>query len=168
MKTTTFIVLALGMVSGVTQAQSCNSAIDASTPDVRFVVAGSEVKDLRSNLTWKRCSEGQVWNASTSSCSGAAFSLTWQQALQRADAQWRLPNIKELLSIAEVSCGSPAINETIFPNTPNLFFWSASPYINNAQAWSVLFEDGNDEGANKSAGGSVRLVKKTSTSAQNN
>ncbi|PWQ92354.1 DUF1566 domain-containing protein [Leucothrix pacifica] len=159
MKTIISIALSLGLLSGVAQAQSCNTAIEDSTPDIRFVTSGDEVKDLMTNLTWKRCAQGQVWNSATSSCVGTVLSLSWSQALSQGTGDWRLPNIKELLSIVEISCSAPAINETIFPNTPDDYFWTSSPYINNAQAWLVLFEDGNDEGGSKSNGNSVRLVK---------
>lgn len=160
MKTITPVVLFLGLLSGVVQAQSCNDSIDESTPNIRFEVSGDEVTDMRTNLIWKRCAEGRVWVSASSSCSGSALSLTWSQALSRGTGDWRLPNIKELLSIVEVSCASPAINETIFPDTStDGFFWTSSPYINNGQSWSVLFDDGNDEGTDKSSGGSVRLVK---------
>ena len=162
MKTVISIALTLGLLSGVAQAQTCNSAIEASTPDARFITSGSEVRDVVTNLTWKRCPEGKVWNTTSSSCTGVALSLSWNLALSEPTGDWRLPNIKELLSIVEVSCGSPAINETVFPDTPSGFFWTASPYINNSQAWLVLFEDGNDEGGNKSEGGAVRLVKDAS------
>ena len=159
MKTVLSITLSLALLSGVAQAQTCNSAIAESTPDIRFVVSDGEVTDLVTNLTWKRCAEGKVWNSTTSSCAGTALSLTWNLALAEPTGDWRVPNIKELLSIVEVSCGFPAINETIFPDTSNNFFWTSSPYINNDQAWSVLFEDGNDEGGNKNSGASVRLVR---------
>ena len=162
MKTIGSIALGLTLLSGVAQAQSCNSAIEDSTPDVRFVISGDEVRDVVSNLTWKRCAQGQIWNSVSASCSGAVLSLTWSQALSQASGEWRLPNIKELLSIVEVSCSSPAINETIFPDTSDESFWTSSPYINNAQAWTVLFSDGNDEGSNKNNGASVRLVKDAS------
>ena len=86
-------------------------------------------------------------------------SKSTKKALSEAHDGWRVPNIKELHSIVEVSCRSPAINETIFPDAESDYFWTASPYINNAQTWSVSFTDGNDQGFGKSNGLFVRLVK---------
>lgn len=157
MKKVCSIILSAMLLPAMAQAQSCNDSIRQSTFSAQFLINNDEVRDIRTNLVWKRCSVGKVWTGS--SCSGTATSLTWQQALAAGSDDWRLPNIKELLSIVEVSCASPAINTTIFPSTSNLFFWTSSPYANNNQVWTVLFEDGNDEGGNKSDGGAVRLVR---------
>ena len=162
MKTIVSIALTLGLLSGVAQAQSCNNNIPASAPDARFILSDDEAQDLVTNLTWKRCAQGQQWNEESASCSGAATPMTWSQALSESADGWRVPNIKELLSIVEVSCSSPAINTAIFPNTSSVSFWTASPYINNAQTWSVSFDDGNDAGGGKSSGLLVRLVKDAS------
>lgn len=156
------LLLSVTLSSGAVWAQSCNDNITASTPDARFIVSGDEVEDVRTNLIWKRCAEGQTWDDSTTSCTGSVSSLSWLEALALADEEWRLPNVKELLSIVEVSCAFPAINETVFPNTPDSAFWTSSPYINNAFSWAVLFEDGNDEGSDKSIGAAIRLVKDAS------
>ena len=158
MKAIIAVLFLIGCLSSVVHAeQSCNSAIEPSTPSSQFILMGSEVKDVKTNLIWKRCSVGQYWNGSQ--CTGTTSALSWEQALAQSGSGWRLPNIKELLSIVEVSCGSPAANIKIFPNTPNVFFWTGSPYTNNNQVWSVSFEDGNDEGGNKSTQGAVRLVR---------
>lgn len=157
MKKIALIILSAMLLPLAAQAQSCNSSILESTPSVLFDIAGDEVTDIRTQLVWKRCSVGKTWSGS--SCDGAASSLTWEQALATGTNGWRLPNIKELLSIVEVSCASPAINQFAFPNTSDLYFWTSSPYVNNNQAWSVTFEDGNDEGGNKLDGGAVRLVR---------
>jgi hypothetical protein len=95
------------------------------------------VTDTATGLTWKRCSEGQSWDGAT--CAGSAMYHTWQQALQVADtasyagqSDWRLPNAKELASIVEQACYSPAIDEAVFPATPSSYYWSSSPGASNA------------------------------------
>lgn len=158
MKSLFSIIVSAALLPAMAQAQSCNSQITPSTPNAQFQVDGEEVIDFRTNLIWKRCATGQTWTGS--SCSGASDSYTWAQALSVGNGtNWRLPNIKELLSLVEVSCGSPAINASIFPNTEDLYFWTSSPYVNNNQAWLVSFSDGNDEGGDKSIGRAVRLVR---------
>ena len=145
------VLLALGI--GQAHAQTCNSAIPASTPTSRFTTsADGTATDSATGLMWKRCAEGQAWNPATGACDGTAGTFTWQQALQRAQqvnagtaganlgySGWRVPNQKELGSIVERRCYSPAINETVFPGTSN-WFWSASSYANYSYyAWSVSF-----------------------------
>jgi hypothetical protein len=58
---------------------------------------------------------------------------------------WRLPNIKELTSIADKSLNYPAINATAFPATPPFGFWSSSPVAGTGQAWCVYFGAGSVE-----------------------
>lgn len=96
----------------------------------RFTVSGEEVTDKRTGLVWKRCSEGQT--LSGSSCTGTAASYKHEQALARAKSAnttdsatgWRLPNVKELASLADKGCQSPAIDSTAFPGTPSGVYWS--------------------------------------------
>ncbi|MBV5310448.1 DUF1566 domain-containing protein, partial [Chromatium okenii] len=55
---------------------------------------------------------------------------------------WRMPDIKELLSIADHSRHSPAIDTNYFPNTPSDEFWSGSPYaFYSIYVWDVGFYD---------------------------
>lgn len=125
--------------------------------------------DNKTKLTWKRCSEGQVWNGA--SCTGAPLKLSWQDALQLADGatyagkqDWRLPNIKELGSIVEKACETPAIDSKAFPNTPSDDFWTSSPFVGDTRdAWIVGFYYGSDAHTNykgsKEAGRYIRLVR---------
>ena len=93
----------------------------------RYSSDGSEVSDLRTGLTWRRCSEGQSWTGGN--CVASAIGLTHEQALALAKTQagWRLPNIKELASIVDLRQSNPAIDGVVFPSTPADFFWSSTP-----------------------------------------
>ena len=117
--------------------------------DAPFTVSadGTEVTDGRTGLVWRRCAEGMV--ASGGTCTGTASTFTHEQALTRARDQatststsvaWRLPNVKELASIADRSKSNPAIDTVAFPATPSNWFWSSSPYVGYAgDAWGVNF-----------------------------
>ena len=148
-----------------------NSAITATTTHLTDNNDGT-ITDPESGLIWKKCSEGQSWSATSNNCTGTADIYTWQAALQRAQAvnvgsgenflqiDWRVPNINELDSIAELRCENPAINKTVFPNTPADYFWSSSPYAPiSVHAWSVYFVDGVDLANGKPNGAFVRLVR---------
>jgi hypothetical protein len=116
---------------------------------------------------WKKCSEGQ----SGSDCrSGSATGYTWQQALQQAQTvnqsgfagykDWRVPNVNELNSIVEEQCYEPAVNLSIFPNTPSSWYWSSSSLASySSSAWSVHFGYGNTGSDLKYYGLYVRLVR---------
>jgi hypothetical protein len=154
----------------ITLAQTCQTAsIPATTPTNRFTVNNNgTVSDSKTGLMWKKCSEGQ----SGADCSGgSAATYTWQLALQQAQtvnngggfagySDWRVPNVKELLSIVEEQCVSPAINLTVFPNTPSNLYWSSSPNANDSySAWGVGFYSGYSYYSLKSNYSYVRLVR---------
>jgi hypothetical protein len=132
----------------------------------RFVQSGAEVTDQRTGLTWQRCSAGQSWSGST--CTGTATGHTHEAALALAKAAnpsqtangWRLPNVKELASLADKGCQSPAIDSTAFPATPSNWFWSSSPYVgDSSNAWVVSFDNGYVNSNARGGSGHVRLVR---------
>lgn len=70
-------------------------------------------------------------------------SMTWEQALMYIDSlnnqnntNWRMPNIKELQSLANYNYSNPAIPNNIFSYSNNAFFWSSTTTINQPlRAW---------------------------------
>lgn len=123
-------------------------AVCPSVPTAsRFSVnaAGDEVTDARTGLVWARCSVGQVWDGTT--CSGIASSYTHEQALSFAQGAvgWRLPSVRELSSLADKGCQSPAIDSAAFPNTRDTAYWSSTPYVGGAvgNSWGVVFDRGS-------------------------
>ena len=73
---------------------------------------------------------------------------------------WRMPNIKELLGIADHGKTDPAIDTNYFPNTPNSWFWSGSPLaINSSSAWNVYFGEGYASNDGRDGYLRVRLVR---------
>jgi hypothetical protein len=132
-----------------------------------FVISsdGNEVTDQKTGLIWRRCSEGMAWNGST--CAGTASTFTHEAALQYAATQanstgiaWRLPNIKELASIADISRSNPAIDPAAFPATPTNSFWSSSPNVGyGTDAWYVHFSYGYTHYDYRYRSYHVRLVR---------
>ncbi len=173
-------------------AQVCDGSVASTTPTTAFTInADSTVSDNFTGLMWKPC----VLGLSGNDCgTGTAQSYTWQTALQAVAAvnidpaetfsDWRLPNTKEITSIVEMQCHSPASNQTLFPATPmvpsyntadpqqitvyNSLLWSSTPSsIYNAAAssngralaWGINFIDGGIVRADKNSSGFVRLVR---------
>ncbi len=123
------------------------------------------VTDPTTGLTWMRCSMGQTWSGST--CTGTVSTYTWDQANAltgtvtfAGQSDWRLPNIRELTTIVDLSVFDPAIDQRAFPVTPGSDFWSGSPYANySGYAWYVGFDYGNAFSNFRSYGNAVRLVR---------
>jgi len=131
--------MAQRLVSGEHQAND--------TSDDRYTVIDGTVTDGVTGLMWKQCPEG----LEGSDCSvGAAGLLIWGGSMKRARdsdfagyTDWRLPNMKELLSIVAFDQSSPAINTTVFPGTTEIF-WSSTPkYVTTgSQSYVVDFAKG--------------------------
>lgn len=137
-----------------------------SNPDSAYTDNGDgTVTHQPTGLIWKRCVEGQRWTGST--CSRTAGNFTWAQALTQArnstfagQSDWRLPDLKELRSLVEECRFNPSINDTIFPNTPNSYFWSGSLVPNTSSyAWGVYFGYGSAYSDFRSNAFAVRLVR---------
>ncbi|CAK0752417.1 conserved exported hypothetical protein [Gammaproteobacteria bacterium] len=143
---------------------------------VRLVRAGQCIGNLTDNLDgtvtdgctglmWAACSVGQTYIAGT--CTGTVSSMAWSKALVAAKnstlanySDWRLPNIKELISLVDYSSFDPSIDVNYFPNTPSEYFWSASAFAYDSDdAWDVYFYDGNAHDDDKNGAFQVRLVR---------
>jgi Protein of unknown function (DUF1566)/Secretion system C-terminal sorting domain len=76
--------------------------------------------------------------------------LSWEDALKYAEnltfanaSDWRLPNIKELQSISDMSVGSPSINTTFFPTIGVKKYWSSTSLPNQTtKAWYLQTQFG--------------------------
>lgn len=165
MRSTVFAVICA--VAAQSAFATCRNDITASTPDQNFTLHNDgTVTHNSTGLMWMRCSLGQTWDGST--CTGAASTFLWQNALVAAQSHsfggfsdWRLPNKNELESLVEQRCVSPSINSMVFPNTPSTFFWSSSPDADNSfSAWSFNFGSGYVGFSLKGLGNyQVRLVR---------
>lgn len=145
-----FWVLVLLPVLVFAQDYCADSRLIANNPTSAYVLHDDgTVTDPRTGLMWKRCAEGQAWDAAASTCTGEATSLAWGAALAAGDtgfaghADWRLPNIKELASLVEICRFQPAINEEVFPAPATIAnYWSSSPVGETGNAWSLVIGTG--------------------------
>lgn len=161
------ILLSIFLLANTSYAQQdCQDYIPNHWQDSRYTDnSDGTVLDKTTNLIWKKCAEGLSGNDCATGSATPFY--TWQQALQFANSHtfaaksdWRLPNIKELESLAALNCHNPSINTTLFPNTPASSFWSSSlvpGYSRNA--WLLLFIRGDDYDGDRRVGGTVRLVR---------
>ncbi|MDH4161917.1 MAG: DUF1566 domain-containing protein [Nitrospirota bacterium] len=101
------------------------------------------VTDTGTNLMWE---QAQTVPPAT---------YTWEEVITRCEdlvlpaagyADWRLPNVKELLTIVDDTRYDPAIDPVCFPNTQSYAFWSSSTNFlssTGAIAWGVEFYHGS-------------------------
>ena len=117
----------------------------------QFFEEGRFVRDVRNNITWYRCTLGQVWNSDTKTCSGETVrlsqdesSIAVQQAEHQLGGQWRLPTKDELESLICVECAPPKIRQKYFPNIEREAYWSGTKNRwNRRMYWSVNFMTGH-------------------------
>lgn len=137
----------------------------------RFVATGAEVLDTAHGLIWQRCALGQTWTGLN--CAGGPQAFNHGAALQAAQSAaaagvpWRLPNIKELASLALRNRIRPAIDTLAFPDAPGAQaassnFWSSTHLpaaLDPSSALTVLFYDGQSGSQPRNALLAVRLVR---------
>ena len=121
---------------------------------------GNEVFDASTGLTWRRCNEGKNWSGTACVGTSIVFS-NFTQAFTHAQAQtgWRVPNIKELVSVTPLTGNLPYFGDdnlndhmsatpcaTCTNGSPG--FWRASMSLGGAKTT-----------INSSAGYYLKLVK---------
>ena len=90
----------------------------ASAPAGHYTITSSTVIDTKTGLSWERVLSGTAlsWANAGTYCS----------TLELDGSGWRMPTLKELLTLVDFSVVSPAasIDSVAFPATPAEFFWS--------------------------------------------
>jgi Protein of unknown function (DUF1566) len=114
---------------------SCSSA-QASA----YRTDGAIARDVHTGLAWQRAvdRDAYAWDEAKSYCA----------RLDVEGGEWRLPSVRELLTLVDVTRMEPAIDLSAFPDTPSEFFWSSSPSVAPAKtAWGVNFTRGSSGAA---------------------
>ncbi len=116
----------------------------------------STISDQVTHLMWQKQNDGttQTWTSAISYCESLTLA---------GHADWRLPTIKELKSIADMTKINPAINTTYFPGTgteSSSYYWSSTTYADSPSfAWYVVFYYGYSDYGNKTYTYYVRCVR---------
>ncbi|MBM4341804.1 MAG: DUF1566 domain-containing protein [Deltaproteobacteria bacterium] len=127
-------------------------AFAASTPGRFAVDAKTEtVLDHATGRTWQRAQA-----VGTFSWSGAQ---DWCKQLALAGGGWRVPTLVELEGLVDRAAKDPAIDTAVFGPTTAESFWTVTPALTAASAWSVHFGPGNSAVTAKSALHRLRCVR---------
>ncbi len=108
----------------------------AEAPAGRYVVSEDTVFDTKTTLTWQRSMLASTWEHAGTACAN------------RGEG-WRLPSVKELLTLVDIGEVDLAI-DPVFPNTPvpavagdAPWLWSSTPLAESeSNAWVVNFYQG--------------------------
>ena len=114
-----------------------SAAADASAPPARYVTDNTSgtVYDTQTKLTWQQTvpTRPYIWADAKTYCTGVGTNL--------GGTGWRLPTIKELVTIVDFSQAimMPMIDPNAFPGTLDRNFWSSSPFSDPQFAWFIDF-----------------------------
>jgi len=123
------------------------------------------VTDALTGLQWQGCSAGSTGGDCSS---GTADQLDWSGALSRCEElswaghdDWRLPDIRELLTIIDEGRTYPAVDDDAFPGTSSGLYWTGTSFTGSGTgAWHVDFDVGGIlHTAAKTGTGAVRCVR---------
>lgn len=134
------------------------SVAGADAPPGRYAIAPPEVRDTMTGLIWAQA-------VPATGGSDGAGRFAWEAAkgfCPTLGAGWRLPTVKELLTIVDVTQrGGPSIDRTAFPDTPPAGFWTATAWPGSPanNAWWVSFDYGGTGNDFTTARYRVRCVR---------
>ncbi|MBL0707901.1 MAG: DUF1566 domain-containing protein [Sulfurimonas sp.] len=110
--------------------------------------------DTKTGLVWQDDVDAKTVKKEWSGAKSYCKKLTLD-----AKSDWRVPNIKELQSIVDISRYKPAIKKG-FQNIASSFYWSSSAIVSgSSSAWIVYFYSGHTNGYDKSDKYYVRCVR---------
>jgi hypothetical protein len=127
-------VLFRPIVAVVLVAVALIAPAQANAPAGRYTTTGGTVFDTKTKLTWQQTAPTGTFTLAGAKtfCQNVVASL--------GGTGWRLPTIKELVTIVDYSqTGSPKIDAAFLGTTAG-YYWSASPVI--GEAWGVSFGTG--------------------------
>lgn len=117
-----------------------------------YSIVDATITDLKTKLTWQRDLDAAMYTSDEA----APYCMN----LGLAGGGWRLPTIKELQTLVDESTVAPAIDTSVFPNTPSSRFWSSTLYAGGAGlVWIVNFSNGSADTAAVSDMNHVRCVR---------
>jgi hypothetical protein len=121
--------------------QDADIAFGAGWPAPRFATQGEVVRDQLTGLIWARTAdltrEAVTWQQALDAVCAMAGDKAWGRA------DWRLPNINELLSLVDCSHHSPALPaEHPFIQVQDGYWSSTTSFFEPSWAWALYLFKG--------------------------
>lgn len=114
-------------------AISFSEPLFANTRANTFIDNGNgTVTDTTTGLTWQQeidINEPAVFSEASQFCANLVLA---------GSTDWRLPRVKELISIVDYRLTNPAIDDRFFPNTNNGFYWTTTPDGINPSLFRII------------------------------
>lgn len=109
---------------------------NADAPAGRYTVTAGAATDTKTGL---------VWQVASSPSMTRGLADDYCASLTTNGGGWRLPAARELLTLADLSGGAPAIDSATFPNTAPLCSWTTNVLKQDqfARVHVVDFRDGS-------------------------
>jgi hypothetical protein len=123
-------------VSNMYAVRCVRTPAGADPPAGRYTVVNTTVYDAKTKLTWQQFEPATPYTWSSAKAFCASLGLN--------GAGWRLPTVKELVTLVDVSKQtSPSIDTTVFLGAAGHYFWSSTPLVREpGSAWLVNFSGG--------------------------
>lgn len=158
-------LLGCAVLVSIVNAEVCPPNFPArDTPAGDFFDNGDgTVSQQSTGLMWQKCVDGVTGVGCTV---GTATTRPWPQALGMATGSnlagytdWRLPSLRELRSMTNLSCHSPA-TDPVFGPAPSTPLWSSTTSrTSTGFAWQADLNDGRLLYVQKTNLGTIRLVR---------
>ena len=107
----------------------------AETPPGRYSIAAGVVTDTKTGLEWQQADDGASY----------AFAAAQQHCAALGGA-WRVPSVKELLTLVDESRSYPALDASIFASVPAIgndsCYQTSTPLAGTNITWLVCFDEG--------------------------
>lgn len=165
------LLLCMAQVSAYAEQTCSKDVIVETAPTARFSVNEAIALDHATGFEWTRCPLGHIfddsgtpnditddectpYSATRTKWAGGSYSAIARinsvntEGMVGHDGEvhydWRMPNIKELSTIIERACTSPARNTDIFPVTVATVIWSSTLTLSWTGEWySNVYTLGN-------------------------
>jgi hypothetical protein len=111
------------------------------------------VTDEGAGLMWQKTpsSETYIWKDALKYCRNLDLGGHYD---------WRLPDVKELSTIADYSKDNPSLNTSFFPDSPKSYYWTSTTFFEDqSKAWHIYFVNGIIDYDKKNVDYFVRCVR---------